>query len=99
VHAYVALTEFARRKFVEGGLPAEKISVKPQLYSPIPVCELRPRLCGLRGEDCSQEGSDDHAPCLGAARSHTVEGRGTRSPADGDTKHSSGGRPCATWNF
>jgi glycosyltransferase involved in cell wall biosynthesis len=29
VHRYVALTEFAKRKFVEGGLPAERISVKP----------------------------------------------------------------------
>lgn len=27
--AYVALTEFAREKFVQGGLPAERISVKP----------------------------------------------------------------------
>lgn len=29
VDTYVALTEFARRKFVEGGLPAERIVVKP----------------------------------------------------------------------
>jgi len=29
VTRYVALTEFCRRKFVEGGLPAERISVKP----------------------------------------------------------------------
>jgi len=29
VHAYVALTEFARRKFVEGGLPADRVTVKP----------------------------------------------------------------------
>lgn len=29
VHAYVALTEFARQKFVAGGLPADRIIVKP----------------------------------------------------------------------
>jgi glycosyltransferase involved in cell wall biosynthesis len=29
VDTYVALTDFARRKFIQGGLPAEKIVVKP----------------------------------------------------------------------
>lgn len=29
VDRYIALTEFSRRKLIEGGLPAEKISVKP----------------------------------------------------------------------
>lgn len=29
VNLYIALTEFAQRKFIEGGLPAEKIVVKP----------------------------------------------------------------------
>jgi glycosyltransferase involved in cell wall biosynthesis len=29
VDVYIAPTEFARRKFIEGGLPAEKIAVKP----------------------------------------------------------------------
>jgi glycosyltransferase involved in cell wall biosynthesis len=29
VDAYIALSEFARRKFIEGGLPAERIVVKP----------------------------------------------------------------------
>lgn len=29
VDRYIALTEFARQKFIEGGLPADKISVKP----------------------------------------------------------------------
>jgi len=29
VDAYITLTEFAREKFIEGGLPAEKIHVKP----------------------------------------------------------------------
>ncbi|NNF78716.1 MAG: glycosyltransferase, partial [Rhizobiales bacterium] len=29
VDRYIALTEFSKQKFIEGGLPAEKISVKP----------------------------------------------------------------------
>ena len=33
VDLYVALTEFARRKFVDGGLPPEKIAVKPNFVS------------------------------------------------------------------
>jgi glycosyltransferase involved in cell wall biosynthesis len=33
VDVYIALTEFARRKFIEGGLPAEKIVVKPNFTS------------------------------------------------------------------
>lgn len=36
VDGYVALTEFARRKFIEGGLPAEKVSVKPNFVHPDP---------------------------------------------------------------
>ncbi len=36
VDMYVALTEFARQKFVQGGLPAEKIVVKPNFIEPDP---------------------------------------------------------------
>lgn len=36
VDVYVALTEFARRKFIEGGLPADKIVVKPNFVDPDP---------------------------------------------------------------
>lgn len=32
VDAYIALTEFGRRKFIEAGLPAEKIFVKPNFF-------------------------------------------------------------------
>ena len=34
VDAFIALTEFARQKFVQAALPAEKISVKPNFVSP-----------------------------------------------------------------
>jgi len=36
VDVYIALTEFARRKFIEGGLPAKKIVVKPNFVHPDP---------------------------------------------------------------
>jgi glycosyltransferase involved in cell wall biosynthesis len=36
VDRYVALSEFARQKFIGGGLPAEKISVKPNFVHPDP---------------------------------------------------------------
>jgi glycosyltransferase involved in cell wall biosynthesis len=36
VDVYIALTEFARLKFVEGGLPAEKMVVKPNFVYPDP---------------------------------------------------------------
>jgi len=36
IDVYVALTEFARDKFVEGGLPAGKIVVKPNFVAPDP---------------------------------------------------------------
>jgi glycosyltransferase involved in cell wall biosynthesis len=37
VNIYIALTEFARLKFIEGGLPAEKIVVKSNFISPDPL--------------------------------------------------------------
>jgi glycosyltransferase involved in cell wall biosynthesis len=36
IHVYVALTEFARNKYIAGGLPAEKIVVKPNFVYPLP---------------------------------------------------------------
>jgi glycosyltransferase involved in cell wall biosynthesis len=36
VDRYIALTEFARQKFVLGGIPAEKIVVKPNFVDPDP---------------------------------------------------------------
>jgi glycosyltransferase involved in cell wall biosynthesis len=36
IDCYIALTEFSRRKFVEGGLPVEKILVKPNFIHPDP---------------------------------------------------------------
>ena len=36
VDLYLALTEFARGKFIQGGIPANKIVVKPHFVSPDP---------------------------------------------------------------
>jgi glycosyltransferase involved in cell wall biosynthesis len=36
VDVYIALSEFARRKFIEGGLPAERIVVKSNFVAPGP---------------------------------------------------------------
>ncbi len=36
VDAYVALSEFSRQKFIEGGLPAQRIHVKPNCVDPDP---------------------------------------------------------------
>ncbi|MDB9315908.1 glycosyltransferase family 4 protein [Spirulina sp. CS-785/01] len=36
VDIYIALTEFAREKFIEGGLPSDKIVVKPHFVFPDP---------------------------------------------------------------
>jgi glycosyltransferase involved in cell wall biosynthesis len=36
VDAYIAPTEFARQKFIQGGLPAEKIVLKPNFVDPDP---------------------------------------------------------------
>lgn len=37
VDVFIALTEFARQKFIEGGLPADKITVKPNFVHPDPL--------------------------------------------------------------
>jgi glycosyltransferase involved in cell wall biosynthesis len=36
VDAYIALTDFAKSKFVQGGLPAEKVRIKPNFVAPDP---------------------------------------------------------------
>lgn len=36
IHTYIALSEFARQRFITGGLPAEKVTVKPNFVDPDP---------------------------------------------------------------
>jgi glycosyltransferase involved in cell wall biosynthesis len=40
VDAYIAFTEFSRQKMVDGGLPAEKVMVKPNFVHPSPATGL-----------------------------------------------------------
>jgi glycosyltransferase involved in cell wall biosynthesis len=40
VNTYIALSEFARQKFVQGGLPADRIVVKPNFVDPDPGKKL-----------------------------------------------------------
>jgi glycosyltransferase involved in cell wall biosynthesis len=42
VDAYVALSEFARQKFIEGGLPADRIMVKPNFVASDPGARAQP---------------------------------------------------------
>ena len=37
VDVYIALSEFGRKKFIEGGLPPEKLLVKPNFLGPVPA--------------------------------------------------------------
>jgi glycosyltransferase involved in cell wall biosynthesis len=36
IDSFIALSEFARKKFIDGGLPAEQITVKPNFVQPDP---------------------------------------------------------------
>jgi glycosyltransferase involved in cell wall biosynthesis len=42
VTRYIALTEFSRRRLVEGGVPAERITVKPNFIHPDPMPKNEP---------------------------------------------------------
>lgn len=42
VNLYIALTEFARHKFIDGGLPADRIVVKPNFVEPDPGLKQGP---------------------------------------------------------
>lgn len=45
IDAYIVFTEFYKKKFIEGGLPSEKITLKPHFVDPDPGCRN-----GQRGE-------------------------------------------------
>jgi len=58
VDCYVALTEFARHKLIEGGLPADRIRVKPNFVLPDPGSKW----IGLKG---AEEASGEYALFVG----------------------------------
>jgi len=47
VNRFIVLTEFSRNKFIEGGLPAENMVVKPNFIYPDPGLSNRPGLYAL----------------------------------------------------
>jgi glycosyltransferase involved in cell wall biosynthesis len=58
VDCYIALTEFARNKMIDGGLPADRIRVKPNFVLPDPGSrEEGSREEGLREEASRESGS------------------------------------------
>jgi glycosyltransferase involved in cell wall biosynthesis len=59
VDAYIALTEFAKAKFVQGGMPVDKITVKPNFVGPDPgVGEGRGNFCLFVGRLTEAKGID-----------------------------------------
>jgi glycosyltransferase involved in cell wall biosynthesis len=61
VDCYVALTEFARHKLIEGGLPAEKIRVKPNFVLPDPGSKWK----GSRDAASETESGGEYALFVG----------------------------------
>lgn len=48
VTQFIALNEFCRATFIAGGIPAERLSIKPHFVrAPAPPCESQPRRGGL----------------------------------------------------
>jgi len=58
VDVYIALTEFGRRKFIEGGIPAEKIVVKPNFTEDPGVGDHRCREALFVGRLAPEKGLD-----------------------------------------
>ena len=61
VARYIALTDFAKEKFELAGLPAGKISVKPNAFAPEPAVSrpashVASRACDLRPSNCDAAG-------------------------------------------
>ena len=73
VTRYVALTEFCRRKFIEGGLPAERIAVKPNFVDAARPLE-RPRSGALFvGRLSAEKGIDTLLGALDRAPGSAIE--------------------------
>jgi len=57
IDIYIVLSEYARQKFIEGGLPGEKIAVKPNFYSPDPgITKERERFILFAGRLSPEKG-------------------------------------------
>jgi glycosyltransferase involved in cell wall biosynthesis len=95
VDVYVALTEFARQKFVQGGIPAEKIVVKPNFLRPDPGAgEGRGRYVLFVGRLTHEKGVDTLLTAwerLGERVRLKVVGDGPLAPRVAEAAQRSGG--------
>lgn len=74
VDVFVALTEFSKRKFVEGGLPKERVWVKPNfIFDPL-ADSLRPE---------NKEKRCDFKPTLGAIGEESGEAKNKKNSREG----------------
>ena len=55
VDRYIALTDFSREKFIQGGLPADRICVKPNLAEPDPGVGRHRERCAVFAGRLSEE--------------------------------------------
>jgi glycosyltransferase involved in cell wall biosynthesis len=71
---YIALNEFARDKYVEGGLPAERIRIKPNFVPSVGTPDWTLRRGGLYvGRLSSEKGLDVLARAVGAPDAQDIE--------------------------
>lgn len=83
VTRYIVLNRFARDKYIEGGLPAERMRIKPNFVAADPVSESVPRRGGLYVGRLSQEKGIDvliDAVRLLEQRDIAVIGSGPQEP-------------------
>ncbi len=77
VSVYVALTEFARQKFVQAGLPEEKVVVKPNCIHPDPAPRDRPgRYVLFVGRLAAEKGCPDTPAGVDGPQQDPAEDRG-----------------------
>jgi glycosyltransferase involved in cell wall biosynthesis len=92
VSRYIALNEFCRRKFIEGGLPASRIVVKPNFVDcPLPDAESDRRGFLFAGRLASEKGVDVLASAIGQ-----VPGASLRVAGEGPAAGAFAGVPQAT---
>lgn len=77
VTRYVALNEFCRNKFVEGGLPAERIVVKPNFVDFSPPIAVDRRDFLFVGRLSAEKGIDTLVAAAGMVESGSVQVAGT----------------------
>lgn len=81
VDRFIALSEFSRRQFIAGGLPAERIAVKPNFLHPDPGAKTAPGDYALYTGRLSPEKG---IQTMLAAWAHSLDQQGIRLKVAGD---------------